>query len=90
LRRANARDRRLIARLTGLTHAGVNALNRITGVKKITEATVEQLQPPARQSRHMAPLGVGPARGVTRQRRTAVIQYRVVGVGGVVKRALTR
>ena len=36
--------RRLIARHTGLTHAGVNALNRITGVKKISEATVEQLQ----------------------------------------------
>jgi len=45
LRRANAETGRLIARHTGLTHAGVNAeLNRITGVKKISEATVEQLQ----------------------------------------------
>jgi hypothetical protein len=44
LGRANAETGRLIARLTGLTHAGVTALNRITGVKKISEATVEQLQ----------------------------------------------
>jgi superfamily II DNA or RNA helicase len=45
LRRANAETGRLIARHTGLTHAGVNAeLNRISGVKKISEATVEQLQ----------------------------------------------
>ena len=45
LRRANAETGRLISRHTGLTHAGVNAeLNRITGVKKISEATVEQLQ----------------------------------------------
>jgi superfamily II DNA or RNA helicase len=45
LRRANSETGRHIARHTGLTHAGVNAeLNRITGVKKISEATVEQLQ----------------------------------------------
>jgi len=45
LRRANADRGRLIAHHTGLTHAGVNAeLNRITGVTKISDATVEQLQ----------------------------------------------
>jgi len=45
LRRANADTGRLIAHHTGLTHAGVNAeLNRITGLNKISEATVEQLQ----------------------------------------------
>jgi len=45
LRKANAETGRAIARHTGMTHAGVNAeLNRATGVAKITEATVEQLQ----------------------------------------------
>jgi len=45
LRKANAETGRAIARHTGLTHAGVNAeLNRITGVAKISEATVEQLE----------------------------------------------
>ncbi len=45
LRKANADKGRLIAHHTGLTHAGVNAeLNRVSGVKKISEATVEQLQ----------------------------------------------
>jgi superfamily II DNA or RNA helicase len=45
LRRANADKGRLIARHTGLTHAGVNAeLNRVSGVKKVSEATVEELQ----------------------------------------------
>ena len=45
LRRANSETGRHIARHTGLTHAGVNAeLNRVSGVKKISEATVEQLQ----------------------------------------------
>ncbi len=45
LRKANADKGRLIAHHTGLTHAGVNAeLNRVSGVKKVSEATVEQLE----------------------------------------------
>ena len=45
LRKANADKGRLIAHHTGMTHAGVNAeLNRVSGVKKVSEATVEQLQ----------------------------------------------
>lgn len=45
LRRANADKGRLIARHTGMTHAGVNGeLNRVSGVKKVSEATVEQLE----------------------------------------------
>ena len=45
LRRANADKGRLIARHTGVTHAGVNGeLNRVIGVKKVSEATVEQLE----------------------------------------------
>ena len=45
LRRANADKGRLIARHTGLTHAGVNAeLNRVSGVKKVSEATIEELE----------------------------------------------
>ncbi|HVE45698.1 MAG TPA: DEAD/DEAH box helicase [Acidimicrobiales bacterium] len=44
LRKANADKARLIARHTGMTHASVNAeLNRVSGVKKISDATVEQL-----------------------------------------------
>jgi hypothetical protein len=36
---------RAIARHTGQTHAAVNAeLNRVSGVKKVSEATVEQLE----------------------------------------------
>jgi superfamily II DNA or RNA helicase len=45
LRKANADKGRLIAHHTGLTHAGVNAeLNRVSGVKKVGEATVEELE----------------------------------------------
>ncbi|MDQ4090880.1 MAG: hypothetical protein M3163_11360 [Actinomycetota bacterium] len=45
LRKASADKGRLIAHHTGLTHAGVNAeLNRVSGVKKVSEATVEQLE----------------------------------------------
>jgi superfamily II DNA or RNA helicase len=45
LRKANADKGRLIAHHTGLTHAGVNAeLNRVSGVKKISEATLEELE----------------------------------------------
>jgi hypothetical protein len=35
----------MIARATGMTHAAVNGeLNRAIGLKRITEATVEQLE----------------------------------------------
>ena len=45
LRKANADAGRLIAHHTGLTHAAVNAeLNRGSGLNKISEATVEQLE----------------------------------------------
>jgi superfamily II DNA or RNA helicase len=45
LREANATRTRSIARHTGQTHAAVNAeLNRVSGVKKVSEATVEQLE----------------------------------------------
>jgi superfamily II DNA or RNA helicase len=45
LRDANAMRTRAIARHTGQTHAAVNAeLNRVSGVKKVSEATVEQLE----------------------------------------------
>jgi superfamily II DNA or RNA helicase len=45
LRDANATRTRAIARHTGQTHAAVNAeLNRVSGVKKVSEATVEQLE----------------------------------------------
>ena len=45
LREANAVKTRLIARHTGMTHAKVNAeLNRVSGLRKISEATVEQLE----------------------------------------------
>ncbi len=45
LRKANAERGRVIARHTGMTHAGVNAeLNRVMGLTKISQATVEQLQ----------------------------------------------
>jgi len=45
LRKANAERGRVIAHHTGMTHAGVNAeLNRVMGLTKISEATVEQLQ----------------------------------------------
>jgi superfamily II DNA or RNA helicase len=45
LREANSNRVREIARLTGMTHATVNReLNRVIGLNKISEATVEQLQ----------------------------------------------
>ncbi len=45
LREANAVKTRLIARHTGMTHAKVNAeLNRVSGLRRISEATVEQLE----------------------------------------------
>jgi superfamily II DNA or RNA helicase len=45
LRDANAGRVRLIARATGMTHAAVNGeLNRAVGLKRISEATVEQLE----------------------------------------------
>ena len=45
LREANAARSRLIARHTGQTHAAVNAeLNRVSGVRKVSEATVQQLE----------------------------------------------
>lgn len=45
LRDANAEVARELARFSGLDHRAVNAeLNRLAGVKRVTEATVEQLQ----------------------------------------------
>jgi len=45
LRDANTSRVRLIARATGMSHAAVNGeLNRLIGLKRITEATVEQLE----------------------------------------------
>ncbi len=45
LREANTNKVRTIARQTGLTHAAVNnELNRITGLRKISEATVDDLE----------------------------------------------
>ncbi|HVW31310.1 MAG TPA: hypothetical protein VHL53_02120, partial [Acidimicrobiia bacterium] len=45
LRDANTNRVRMIARATGMTHAAVNGeLNRALGLKKISEATVEQLE----------------------------------------------
>ncbi len=45
LREANANKGRLIARHTGQTHAAVNAeLNRVSGIVKVSQATVEQLE----------------------------------------------
>jgi hypothetical protein len=45
LREANMAKMRLIAHHTGMTHAKVNAeLNRVCGLRKISEATVEQLE----------------------------------------------
>jgi superfamily II DNA or RNA helicase len=45
LREANTNKVRAIARQTGLTHAAVNnELNRITGLRKVSEATMEDLE----------------------------------------------
>jgi hypothetical protein len=51
LRLANAAAARDLARRTGLSHAHVNAeLNRMAGVRRITEATVGQLDTRLRQA----------------------------------------
>ena len=45
LRQANANTARDLARRTGQSHAAINAeLNRLAGVRRITEATVQQLE----------------------------------------------
>jgi superfamily II DNA or RNA helicase len=45
LRDANAERARALARVTGMTHAQVNAeLNRLAGVGRVTEATLPQLE----------------------------------------------
>jgi hypothetical protein len=45
LRDANTSRVRMIARATGMTHAAVNGeLNRVIGLKRISEATVDQLE----------------------------------------------
>lgn len=45
LRESNAQIARALARRAGWTHAKVNAeLNRLSGVRRVTEATTEQLQ----------------------------------------------
>jgi predicted component of type VI protein secretion system len=45
LRDSNTNRVRMIARATGMTHAAVNGeLNRTIGLKRISEATVEQLE----------------------------------------------
>ena len=45
LRDANTSRVRMISRATGQTHAAVNGeLNRLIGLKRISEATVEQLE----------------------------------------------
>ena len=45
LRDANADVARVVARRTGLTHAQVNAeLNRLSGVRRVAEATIDQLE----------------------------------------------
>jgi superfamily II DNA or RNA helicase len=44
LREANAKVARELVRRTGLTHAQVNAeLNRLSGVRRVSEATIDQL-----------------------------------------------
>lgn len=53
LRDANADLARALAHKTGWPHAKVNAeLNRLAGVRRVTEATVEQLQRRLRQAEH--------------------------------------
>lgn len=53
LRNANAELARSIARKTGWSHAQVNAeLNRLAGVRRVTEATLEQLERRLRQGEH--------------------------------------
>jgi hypothetical protein len=51
LRLANAAAARDLARRSGLSHAHINAeLNRLAGVRRITEATVAQLDTRLRQA----------------------------------------
>ena len=51
LRDANASLVRLISRLTGMSHQQVNAeLNRLVGVERVGEATLEQLETRRRQA----------------------------------------
>jgi superfamily II DNA or RNA helicase len=53
LRNANAELARSLARKTGWSHAQVNAeLNRLAGVRRVTEATLEQLERRLRQAEH--------------------------------------
>ena len=53
LRDANAELARALAHKTGWPHAKVNAeLNRLAGVRRVTEATVEQLQRRLRQAEY--------------------------------------
>jgi hypothetical protein len=45
LREANAGLARDLARVTGLSHAQVNAeLNRLVGLKRVSEATIDELE----------------------------------------------
>ncbi len=53
LRRANAEVARALVHKTGWTHAKVNAeLNRRAGIRRVTEATLEQLQRRLRHAEH--------------------------------------
>jgi hypothetical protein len=53
LRLANAEIARSLVHRTGWTHAAVNAeLNRLAGVAKINQATLEQLERRLRQGEH--------------------------------------
>jgi len=53
LRDANAELARSLVHQTGWSHAKVNAeLNRLAGIRKITEATVDQLERRIRQGEH--------------------------------------
>lgn len=53
LRNANAEVARSLAHKTGWSHAQVNAeLNRLAGVRRVTEATLEQLERRLRQGQH--------------------------------------
>lgn len=53
LRNANAELARSLVHKTGWSHAQVNAeLNRLAGIRKVTEATLEQLERRLRQAEH--------------------------------------
>jgi superfamily II DNA or RNA helicase len=68
LRAANAEVAKELARYAGWEHARVNAeLNRLAGIRRITEATVEQLEARLRHAeRWLARLGVRPTMGAVR------------------------